>query len=131
MNSSQRADAPSAVEAVIQALDGWKHGIDQQRPADIATYFTKDALFQGSHPTHTIGSDQVAEYYSEDHAAGLSVRYEIQEIRPLGDGVLSAFVDPTFIRPDGTELPYHLTVILLRQADGRWLISHYHVSKIA
>lgn len=57
--------------------------------------------------------------------------YEVREIRPLADGVVSAYVDPTFTRPDGTVLRYHLTVIVLRQADGRGLISHYQVSKIS
>jgi hypothetical protein len=58
------------------------------------------------------------------------VEYRVREIRPLADGVVSAYVDPAFTRGDGTVLRYHLTVILKR-ADERWLISHYQVSPIA
>jgi uncharacterized protein (TIGR02246 family) len=116
---------------VAGVLDGWKRGIDEQRPAEVASYFTEDALFQGSHPTYSLGRDAVRKYYSEPHAAGLHVDYELREIRPLADGVLAAFADPTFTRPDGAVLRYHLTVIVLRQDDGRWLIGHYHVSRIA
>jgi uncharacterized protein (TIGR02246 family) len=115
----------------IDALEGWKRGIDEQRPADVAEYFTEDALFQGSHPTYSIGRAEVEKYYAEPHAAGLHVDYQVREVRPLADGLVSMFVDPTFTRPDGTVLRFHLTVILGEQADGRWLISHYHVSKIA
>jgi uncharacterized protein (TIGR02246 family) len=131
MNPSGRTSAADNSQIVAAALDGWKQGINQQRPADIAEYFTEDTLFQGSHPTHSIGREAVEEYYGEPHAIGLNVDYEIKEVRPLADGVLSAFVDPTFIRPDGTVNRYHLTVIVRRQDDGRWRISHYHVSKIA
>ncbi|MEV8610871.1 hypothetical protein AB0383_23635 [Amycolatopsis sp. NPDC051373] len=60
----------------------------------------------------------------------MTVRYEIREIRPLAQDVLSAYVDPVFTRPDGTELRFHLTVILLQQAENDWLISHYHVSEL-
>jgi hypothetical protein len=60
---------------------------------------------------------------------GLTVEYVVKESRPLTDGVISAYVDPAFTRPDGTRIPVHLTVILVEQGET-WLISHYHVSKI-
>ncbi|MEU4157327.1 SgcJ/EcaC family oxidoreductase [Actinoplanes sp. NPDC026670] len=115
---------------VAETLDGWKNGIDEQRPADVATFFTEDALFQGALPAHSIGRQGVEDYYSRPHAAGLHVDYVVREIRPLADGVLSAYVDPTFSRPDGSVLHYHLTVILKR-IDERWLISHYHAALAA
>lgn len=119
-----------AQDIVTRTLDGWKRGIDGQRPADVATYFTEDALFQGSHPTYSLGRKGVEEYYAEPHAAGLTVKYELLEVRPLADGALSAFADATFTPPDGVVRRYHLTVIVLRQDDDRWLISHYHVSRL-
>jgi uncharacterized protein (TIGR02246 family) len=118
-------------EYVAEALDGWKRGVDAGRPADIASFFTEDALFQGSHPGYSIGRKAVEEYYSESHAVGLKVDYEVKEVRTLADGVLVGFLDPTFTRPDGELLRYHLTVVVLHEDDGRWRISHYHVSKIA
>jgi uncharacterized protein (TIGR02246 family) len=114
---------------VTGALDGWKNGIDRQRPADVATYFTGDALFQGSHPAYTIGRKGVEDYYANPQLAGMRVDYRVREIRPLADGVVSAYVDPTFTLGDGTVLRFHLTVVLAYTED-RWLISHYHVSRI-
>lgn len=117
-------------QAVItRVLDAWKDGVDSHRPDRVASYFTEDALFQGAHPGYSLGRKGVEEYYAEQ-PVGLTVRYEIREIRPLAQDVLSAYVDPVFTRPDGTELRFHLTVILLQQGEGDWLISHYHVSKI-
>lgn len=117
-------------QAVItRVLDAWKDGVDSHRPDRVATHFTEDALFQGAHPGYSLGRKGVEEYYAQQ-PVGLTVRYAIREIRPLAQGVLSAYVDPVFTRPDGTELRFHLTVILLQQADGDWLISHYHVSQI-
>jgi uncharacterized protein (TIGR02246 family) len=123
--------SPTELDRIVTgALDGWKNGIDRQRPADVATHFTGDALFQGSHPAHTIGRDGVEDYYATPQLAGMRVDYEVREIRPLADGVVSAYVDPTFTLGDGTVLPFHLTVILTR-IDDHWLISHYHASRVA
>ncbi|WP_326836486.1 DUF4440 domain-containing protein [Amycolatopsis rhabdoformis] len=116
-------------ETVTTVLDGWQRGIDDHRPADVAAFFTEDALFQGAHPGYSLGRQGVADYYA-GQPVGLTVRYAIRELRPLADGVLSAYVDPVFTRPDGVVLRFHLTLILRRQDTGRWLISHYHVSRI-
>ncbi|MGW4489181.1 YybH family protein [Amycolatopsis sp. NPDC004368] len=114
---------------VTTVLDGWQRAVDEHRPADVAAYFTEDALFQGAHPGYSVGRKGVEDYYAEQ-PIGLKVRYEIKELRPLADGVLSAYVDPVFTRPDGAAWRFHLTVILDRQPDAGWLISHYHVSRI-
>jgi uncharacterized protein (TIGR02246 family) len=116
-------------DIVVRVLDGWKRGIDEHRPADVATLFAHDALFQGSHPDYSLGRGGVAEYYREQ-PTGLTVRYTIREIRSLADGVLSVYLDPDFTRPDGAVWRFHLTVILARQDNGDWLINHYHVSRI-
>ncbi|WP_255638252.1 SgcJ/EcaC family oxidoreductase [Amycolatopsis sp. DSM 110486] len=127
---SESAEVKMDYQAVItRVLDAWKDGVDSHRPDRVASCFTEDALFQGAHPGYSLGRKGVEEYYAEQ-PVGLTVRYEIREIRPLTQDVLSAYVDPVFTRPDGTELRFHLTVILLQQAEGDWLISHYHVSKI-
>jgi uncharacterized protein (TIGR02246 family) len=115
---------------VTEPLDGWKNGIDQQRPADVAANFTEDALFQGALPDYSIGRQGVEDYYARPALAGMRVEYRVREIRPLADGVVSAYVDPTFTLGDGAVQRYHLTVILTRTGE-RWLISHYQVSRIA
>lgn len=115
------------MDVVTKVLDGWNQGIDQHRPADVAAYFTQDALFQGAAPSYSIGRGGVEQYY-DGQPVGLIMRYEVKEVRPLADGVLSAYVDLTPLRPDGTVLRFRLTVVLVRQHDGQWLISHYHVS---
>jgi uncharacterized protein (TIGR02246 family) len=115
-------------DIVTRVLDGWQHGIDRHRPEDVAAFFTADALFQGSHPDYSTGRPAVADYY-EQQPVGLTVEYRIREIRELAEGVLLSYVDPDFTRPDGEILRFHLTVVLQRQGDGEWLISHYHVSR--
>ncbi|HEY4457140.1 MAG TPA: SgcJ/EcaC family oxidoreductase [Pseudonocardiaceae bacterium] len=117
-------------DIVARVLDGWQRAIDQHRPEEVAGYFTEDALFQGAHPDYTIGRAGVAEYYASQ-PVGMTVRYAIREVRPLADGVLSAYVNPEFTLPGGEVLRFHLTVILVRQDGGDWLISHYHVSRLA
>lgn len=119
---------PQAV--VVDVLDRVKRGIDGQRPEAVAALFTEDALFQGSHPEPSIGSAAVAEYFAEPRAKGLRVYYTILYIRPLVEDIVSTYVDLTFIVPDGTILRRHLTMIILRQNDKRWLIDHYHASTV-
>jgi uncharacterized protein (TIGR02246 family) len=115
-------------EVVTRVLDGWQRGIDEHRPEDVARFFAEDALFQGSHPDYSIGRAGVAEYYASQ-PVGMTVRYAVREVRPLADGVLSAYVDPEFTLPNGEVRRFHLTVILVRQDGDGWLISHYHVSR--
>jgi uncharacterized protein (TIGR02246 family) len=124
---SQSAEPPDQIVASV--LCAWKRDIDLHRPTDVATHFTSDALFQGSHPKHSFGRQSIKEYYAEQ-PAGLTVDYEIEHIRTLAPGIISAYVDPTFTRPDGEILRFHLTVILQRQLDGEWLICHYHVGLV-
>lgn len=119
---------PQAV--VVDLLDEMKRGIDDQQPETVGALFTQDALFQGSHPEPSFGSAAVAEYYAEPRAKGLRVDYTVRHVRPLTEGIVSAYVDLTFVLPDGTALRRHLTMIILRQHDGRWMIAHYHVSVI-
>lgn len=119
---------PQAI--VVDVLDGIKRGLDDQQPEAVAALFAEDALFQGSHPEPSFGSAAVAEYFAEPRAKGLRVDYTIRHICPLAEDVVSAFVNATFTLPNGTALPRHLTVIILRQDDGRWLIGHYHASAI-
>jgi uncharacterized protein (TIGR02246 family) len=116
---------------VTRALDGWKRGIDEQRPADVASWFTDDALFQGSHPQPSFGPAGVESYYGGPDTAGLGVEYEIVQVRRLGNDAVSAFVDPTFSWPDGRIARGHLSVVLQRQDDDRWLLCHYHLSRIS
>jgi uncharacterized protein (TIGR02246 family) len=117
-------------DTVTRVLDGWQRGIDGHQHGDVADLFTSDALFQGAHPGYSIGRAGVEEYYA-GQPVGMTVRYVIREVRPLADGVLSAYVDPDFALPDGEVRRFHLSVILLRQDTGDWLISHYHVSRLA
>jgi uncharacterized protein (TIGR02246 family) len=124
--------SPSETVSQIAAfvLDKWKRDIDLHRPAEVASHFTTDALFQGSHPTHSVGRRAIEEYYAEQ-PVGLTVEYQINEVRALAPGIVCAYVDPTFTRPDGAVLRFHLTAILQRQLDGQWLLCHYHVGQIA
>jgi uncharacterized protein (TIGR02246 family) len=119
------SDIHSTVRAV---LDGWKAGIDNHEPEEVASFFTDDALFQGFRPTHSVGHEGVAEYYASQ-PLGLTADYRILDARQLADDTVVGYLGVDFGFADRPTLPVHLTVIL-RKAAGTWLISHYHVSKI-
>jgi uncharacterized protein (TIGR02246 family) len=108
-------------------LDKWAEGIARHQPTVVAALFTKDALFQGFDPAPGFGRAYVEAYYNKQ-PIGLTASYELLSVRPLADGIVSAFARVAFDRPDGPVLVY---LTLVAERSGRsWQISHYHVSKI-
>jgi uncharacterized protein (TIGR02246 family) len=116
------------VHEISSVLDDWKSGIATRNLNAIADVFTPEALFQGMRPTFTIGRDGVKEYYGAK-PPGLSVEYEVLNLRQLGDDAVIAYVGATFHRADGGILRTRITTVLSR-AEERWLIDHYHVSAL-
>ncbi|MFZ4896583.1 SgcJ/EcaC family oxidoreductase [Plantibacter sp. Mn2098] len=113
---------------VTQVLAAWARDIRAHDPEAVARSFTEDALFQGFDPAHGIGRPGIAAYYDKQ-PVGLDPRFEIRDHRTLADGVVIAYVDVDFVRPEGVVIPVHLTVVLVRDG-AEWRIAHYHVSKI-
>ncbi|MET8646734.1 hypothetical protein [Streptomyces sp. NPDC004675] len=94
----------------------------------MAELFTKDAIFQRSHP-YTVGRQGVADYYASQ-PEGLSASYSIMESRRLSPDLVLGYaaVDVSFT--DQTVVGVNLAVLMKRSDDG-WLIAHYQVSLLA
>ena len=115
-------------DAVISALlDRWSDGIRRRDLAHIAAQFTQDALFQGFDPEPAFGRSVVSAYYGKQ-PIGLTAEYTLIRAKALGDDAVLGYAAVTFHRPD-REVPTYLTVVAVREED-RWLISHYHVSRV-
>jgi uncharacterized protein (TIGR02246 family) len=122
------ATQTSAGEGELRKLlDKWAEGIARHQPETVAALFTADALFQGFDPAPGFGRAHVEAYYDKQ-PTGLTASYELISVRPLSDGIASAYARVVFNRPD-TTVPVYLTVIAQRSGQS-WQISHYHVSKI-
>jgi uncharacterized protein (TIGR02246 family) len=119
-----RDDAAGTVSAL---LDRWSDGIRRRDLEHIAAQFTTDALFQGFDPEPAFGRGAVSAYYDKQ-PAGLTADYTLVRARELADGAVLGYAAVTFHRPD-REVPTYLTVVAVRE-EGRWLISHYHVSRV-
>lgn len=115
----------SILESLLQS---WADDLRAHEPERAASLFTEDAVFQGFDRTHTVGRDAVTAYYAKQ-PVGLSPASLVREVIPLGPDAFLAFVDVDFTRPGEGVVPTHLTLALVRKGD-RWLIRHYHVSKI-
>ncbi len=113
---------------VSDTFERWQSGIAAFDLDKIASAFTEDALFQGLRPNYTLGHDGVRDYYSHI-GAGLSVDNHIRETTQLGPDAVLTYSTADFTHADGTTTNTHLTVVL-RRADGQWLMSHYHVSRV-
>ncbi|MFI6424709.1 YybH family protein [Promicromonospora sp. NPDC050880] len=119
---------PETATATISALlDRWADGIRRRDLEQIAAQFTEDALFQGFDPEPAFGRDAVMAYYGKQ-PVGLTADHTVLHTREVAPGAALGYADVTFRRPDGP-VRVHLTVVAVER-DGRWLISHYHVSRV-
>jgi len=113
---------------VSDTFQRWQSGIAAFDLDTIASAFTNDALFQGLRPNYTLGHDGVRDYYGHI-GPGLSVDYQIRETTQFGPDALLTYSTADFTHADGSTTNTHLTAVL-RRANGQWLISHYHVSRV-
>jgi ketosteroid isomerase-like protein len=76
-------------EAILRGvLDRWKAAVDAHEPQRVASYFTKDAIFQGLHP-YSVGRQGVADYY-DSQPFGMTTGHRILETRQPADDLCSA-----------------------------------------
>jgi uncharacterized protein (TIGR02246 family) len=116
-------------EAIVRdVLDQWKAGVDDHDPDRIASQFTEDAIFQGSHP-YSVGRQGVADYY-DSQPPGLTAEYRILESRRLSDDMVLGYLNVDFSFTDQPTLNVYLGVLLKRSAQD-WQISHYQISGLA
>ena len=122
--STARDDATTVISAL---LDRWADGIRRRDLEHIAAQFTPDALFQGFDPEPSFGRDAVSAYYGKQ-PVGLTAEHTLIRTSALGDDAALGYAAVRFDRPGGPVNVY-LTVVAVRE-EGRWLISHYHVSRV-
>ncbi|HUB54293.1 MAG TPA: hypothetical protein VMB04_03910 [Mycobacterium sp.] len=114
-------------DALRDALDRWKAGIDAHEPGRVAKVFTENAIFQGLRP-YSVGRQGVIDYYARQ-PVGLIVEYEILQTRRLAPDQVLGYVHADFAYPDGRMVSVFLGV-LVKQAEESWSIAYYQASKL-
>jgi uncharacterized protein (TIGR02246 family) len=108
-------------------LDRWKAAVDAHDPERAASYFTKDAIFQGLHP-YSVGRQGIADYYGSQ-PLGMTATYKILETRRLASDLVLGYLSVDFSFADRPTLTVYLGVLVERTAEG-WSISLYQVSHL-
>jgi uncharacterized protein (TIGR02246 family) len=115
-------------EAILRGvLDRWKAAVDAHEPQRVASYFTKDAIFQGLHP-YSVGRQGVADYY-DSQPLGMTTGYRILETRQPADDLVLGYLSVDFTFTDRPTLSVNLSVLVEHEEDG-WYIGHYQVSRL-
>jgi uncharacterized protein (TIGR02246 family) len=114
-------------DALRDALQRWKVGIDAHEPARVSEVFTEDAIFQGLRP-YSVGRQGVVDYYASQ-PVGLTVEYQILETRRLAPELVLGYVHADFTYPDGRLVSVFLGVLVKHDEDG-WSIAYYQASKL-
>jgi uncharacterized protein (TIGR02246 family) len=126
MNGTAEFTGTADTESVLGGvLDRWKAGVDAHEPERVAEVFTREAIFQGTHP-YSVGREGVAAYYASQ-PLGMVAHYRIVETRRPAPDLALGFFDVEFTYVDKKPLPVRLGVLCEREADS-WRISYYHVS---
>jgi len=114
-------------DALRDALDRWKAGIDAQEPERVADVFTEDAIFQGLRP-YSVGRQGVIDYYASQ-SPGMTVDYQILQTRPLGPDQVLGYVHADFAFPDRPTVSVFIGVVIKHNEDG-WSIAYYQASRL-
>jgi uncharacterized protein (TIGR02246 family) len=115
-------------DALRDALQRWKAGIDAHEPERVSEVFTEDAIFQGLRP-YSVGRQGVIDYYARQ-PVGLTVDYEILQTRRLAPDQVLGYVHADFDYPDGRLVSVFLGVLVKQNGDG-WSIAYYQASKLS
>jgi uncharacterized protein (TIGR02246 family) len=113
-------------DALRDALDRWKAGIDAQQPERVSEVFTQDAIFQGLRP-YTVGRQGVIDYYASQ-SPGMTVDYQILETRRLASDQVLGYVHTDFAYPDRPTVSVSIGVLVKHNEDG-WSIAYYQASR--
>src|ERR1700679_2563099 len=114
-------------DALRDALERWKAGIDAHQPERVSEVFTEDAIFQGLRP-YSVGRQGVADYYASQ-PLGLSAAYRILETRRPAEDLVLGYLSVAFSFADRPTVDVYLSVLLTHTQDG-WQISHYQASRL-
>lgn len=118
--------ARSAPGVLAGLLDAWQSAFDRHRPAEMASLFSTDALFQGISPSLRRGRKEIAAYYA-DVPEGTTARVGVLGEARLSERLVSGFADVTFTAPAGEDRHVRLSVVA-EQRDEAWLIRQYHAA---
>ena len=117
----------SDADALRDALERWKAGIDAHEPERVSEVFTEDAIFQGLRP-YSVGRQGVIEYYARQ-PVGLTVDYQILQTRRLAPDQVLGYVHADFTYPDGRLVSVFLGVLVKHDGNGS-SIAYYQASKL-
>ena len=114
-------------DALRDALDRWKAGIDAQQPERVADVFAEDAIFQGLRP-YSVGRQGVIDYYASQ-PPDMTVNYQIIQTRPLAPGQVLGYIHDDFAFPDRPTVSVYIGVVIKHNKDG-WSIAYYQASRL-
>ena len=114
-------------DALRDALERWKAGIDAHEPERVSEVFTEDAIFQGLRP-YSVGRQGVIDYYASQPVV-LTVDYQILQTRRLAQDQVLGYVHADFALPDGRLVSVFLGVVVKHNDDG-WSIAYYQASRL-
>ena len=117
----------SDADALRDALERWKAGIDAHEPERVSEVFTEDAIFQGLRP-YSVGRQGVIDYYARQ-PVGLTVDYQILQTRRLAPDQVLGYVHADFTYPDGRLVSVFLGVLVKHDGNGS-SIAYYQASKL-
>ena len=118
---------PDTDDALRDALDRWKAGIDAHQPERVAEVFSEDAIFQGLRP-YSVGRQGIIEYYASQ-PPGMTVDYQILQTRRLSAHQVLGYVRADFAFPDRHIVGVFLGVVVSHTEDG-WSIIYYQASRL-
>ncbi|WP_160161080.1 SDR family NAD(P)-dependent oxidoreductase [Actinomadura sp. K4S16] len=116
--------APTGVLAEL--LDAWRRAFDRHRPAELASLFSPDALFQGTTPSLRRGTAEIAGYYG-DVPEGTTARVDVLGETRLSERLVSGFAEVTFTAATGEDRRVRLSLVA-EHRDDAWLIRQYHAA---
>ena len=114
-------------DALRDALDRWKAGIDAQQPERVSEVFTQDAIFQGLCP-YTVGRQGVIDYYASQ-SPGMTADYQILQTRRRASDQVLGYVHADFANPDRPTVSVFIGVLVKHNEDG-WSIAYYQASRL-
>ena len=114
-------------DALRDALDRWKAGIDAHEPERVSEVFTEDAIFQGLRP-YSVGRQGVIDYYASQ-PVGLTVEYQILQARRLAADQVLGYVHADFAFPHRPTVGVFIGVVIEHNGDS-WSIAYYQASRL-
>ena len=115
-------------EDAVAARTTWEQVYNAGDADKFAALYTKDAMLFGSTAQLFTGTDGARTYFSK-LPAGIKVKMGDQQAIAAGPDVVLSSGFAEFTLPNGTVVPYRLTLALVK-VDGKWLVAQHHGSPV-